>query len=53
MSILYEIRVIDHVTAGFGTISIKTPGRQDPVFFKLEKPEEAVQKLKKEVTDNG
>ena len=53
MSVLYEIRVIDHVTAGFGTISVKTPDRPDPVFFKPEKPEEAVQKLKKEESDNG
>ena len=48
MSVLYEIRIIDHVTAGFGTISIKTPDRLDPVFFKPEHPEEAVWKLKQE-----
>lgn len=52
MSTLYEIRIIDHVTAGFGTISFKTPERT--VFFKPEHPEEAVEKLKRqEVSDNG
>ena len=50
MSVLYEIRIIDHVTAGFGTISVKTPDRPDPVFFKTEMPEEAVLKLKQEVS---
>lgn len=53
MSVLYEIRIIDHVTAGFGTISVKMPDRSDPVFFKPERPEEAVLKLKKEAPDNG
>lgn len=54
MSILYEIRIIDHVTAGFGTIMVKTPDSPDPVFFKPEHPEEAVKKLKRqEVSDNG
>jgi len=52
MSVIYEIRVIDHVTAGFGTISVKTPERT--VFFTPEHPEEAVKKLKRqEVSDNG
>lgn len=52
MSVLYEIRIIDHVTAGFGTISVKTPERT--AFFKPEHPEEAVEKLKRqEVSDNG
>ena len=53
MSILYEIRIIDHVTAGFGTISVKTPDRTEPVFFTPEHPEETVRKLKKEVSGNG
>lgn len=53
MSVLYEIRIIDHVTAGFGTISVKTPDRPEPMFFTTERPEEAVWKLKKEVSDNG
>lgn len=48
MSVIYEIRIIDHVTAGFGTISVKTPDRIDPVFFKPDHPEETVWKLKKE-----
>lgn len=48
MSVLYEIRIIDHVTAGFGTISVKTPDRPDPVFFTPEHPEEAVLKLKEQ-----
>jgi hypothetical protein len=48
MSILYEIRIIDHVTAGFGTIIVKTPDRSEPVFFTPEMPEEAVLKLKQE-----
>lgn len=52
MSVLYEIRVIDSVTAGFGTVCVKTPERT--VFFKPEHPEEAVEKLKRqEVSDNG
>ena len=46
MSVLYEISIIDHVTAGFGTIIVKTPERA--VFFKLEHPEEAVEKLKRQ-----
>lgn len=51
MSVLYEIRIIDHATAGFGTISVKTPERT--VFFKPEHPEEAVEKLKRqEVKEN-
>ena len=44
MSVLYEIRVIDDATAGFGTVCIKTP--EKTVFFQTEHPEETVEKLK-------
>lgn len=46
MSVLYEIRVMDKVTAGWGTIMVKTP--EKTVFFEPENRAKAVDILKAE-----
>lgn len=47
MSVLYEIRIIDNATAGFGTACITTPERT--MFFTIREPEEAIEKLRRTV----
>lgn len=54
MTTIYQIGIIDTVTAGFGTVMVQANSMGNPVYLTPEHPEEAVQKIHGlEVPTNG